>query len=284
MPAEGRTIKAKPLTGRKIRRARWLWQFKYKTRGLGLMAGEEGMGKSMILCWLIARLTKGELDGEYLGTPINVAIVATEDDFEDTIIPRLMAAGADLERVTEMVREERDVEGPISFPDDIRALKDLIQEKDIKLIVLDPFISRLSPRLDSHKDQQVRLALEPLSALAVDMDITLIGIIHVNKSGARNPLDAIMGSKAFSAVVRSTAMAIKTSDGDRLLCFPKNNNAPEQLSVAYAFGTLVVGTDPEDGSEIDAPFVTFGTRSNKTARDILEEARGDGSRAANRRA
>jgi len=39
------------------------------------------------------------LPGEWAGTLRDVIIVATEDSWDHTIVPRLMAAGADLERV-----------------------------------------------------------------------------------------------------------------------------------------------------------------------------------------
>ena len=43
-------------------------------------------------------ITRGTLDGEFHGTPRSV-IVATEDPWSETIVPRLIAAGADLNRV-----------------------------------------------------------------------------------------------------------------------------------------------------------------------------------------
>ena len=94
-----RTLKAEPLSDIRIQRLRWLWAYRYKVRSLGLLAGWEGLGKSLITCWLAAQVTKGELPGELEGKPGNVITVASEDDFEDTIVPRLMAAGADLTRV-----------------------------------------------------------------------------------------------------------------------------------------------------------------------------------------
>ena len=64
-------------------------------------------------------------------------------------------------------------------------------------------MSRLSDRIDTHRDAEVRLALEPLAALANRAGMSVLGIIHHNKSGSTDPLQVIMGSRAFTAVARS---------------------------------------------------------------------------------
>jgi len=70
---------------------------------------------------------------------------------------------------------------------------------DAALILLDPLLSRLDSSLDSHKDAEVRIALEPLVALADRSAAAVLGLIHVNKSGGQDPLDIVMGSRAFAA-------------------------------------------------------------------------------------
>src|SRR5262249_34453716 len=75
----------------------------YIPRGkLVLLAGDGGHGKSLITLHLIACLTTGRpcfgLEYEPL-PPCEALIVCCEDDYGDTVVPRLIAAGADLSKV-----------------------------------------------------------------------------------------------------------------------------------------------------------------------------------------
>jgi hypothetical protein len=45
-------------------------------------------------------------------------------------------------------------------------MRNVAREVDAVLLILDPLLSRLDDRLDTHKDADVRRALEPLVALA----------------------------------------------------------------------------------------------------------------------
>src|SRR5262249_21150306 len=77
----------------------WLWENRIPRGMLGLIAGREGVGKSLTLAWLIAQITRGRLAGDERGTPRKVIICATEDSFAHTIVPRMIAADADLAMV-----------------------------------------------------------------------------------------------------------------------------------------------------------------------------------------
>jgi hypothetical protein len=101
-------------------------------------------------------ITRGTLDGEFHGTPRSV-IVATEDPWSETIVPRLIAAGADLNRVYRCdVRDRKGAEiGPVELSVDLDQLRQLIAAHDVALIILDPLTSRLGAGLDTHKDAEV---------------------------------------------------------------------------------------------------------------------------------
>jgi hypothetical protein len=87
------------------------------------------------------------------------------------------------------------VHSEISMPQDLHDLEQRAVEVGAVLLVLDPLMSRLSDRLDTHRDAEVRLALEPLAALANRAHLAVLGIIHHNKSGSTDPLQVIMGSR-----------------------------------------------------------------------------------------
>jgi len=209
-----------------VRPVHWFWADRVPLGSLSLLAGREGIGKSTVAYQLAADLTRGSLPGTHLGTPKSVVVAATEDSWEHTIVPRLMAAGADLHRVLRVdVQTSEGLRSSVTLPRDTGALADLVTAEDVGLILLDPLMSRLDGKLDSHKDAEVRIALEPITDVADRTGAAVLGVIHVNKGRGADALDRIMGSKAFPAVARSVLFVMKDPDDEnlRLLGTPKNN-------------------------------------------------------------
>jgi len=151
---------------------------------LAVGAGREGTGKSTFGSWLTARLTTGTLPGATFGTPRVVLICTIEESWKQTVVPRLIAAGADLDKVGrfDVVMDEDD-ELSLSLPHDLELLEGAITEHDAAMVVLDPLMSLISDRIDSHRSREVRTALDPLARMAERTGATLFGICHFNKSG-----------------------------------------------------------------------------------------------------
>jgi archaellum biogenesis ATPase FlaH len=78
---------------------RWAWQNRIPLGAVTLLLGREGEGKGVFSSHLTARATHGQLEGDLHSRSVNVAVISVEDSPERAIVPRLMAAGADLERV-----------------------------------------------------------------------------------------------------------------------------------------------------------------------------------------
>jgi archaellum biogenesis ATPase FlaH len=256
------------LEDREMRRSRWLWDGRLPMGGLTLLAGREGEGKSTLAIRLMAETTRGTLEGEFYGEPKDVIIIATEDSYEYTIIPRLVAAGADMHRVhtITMLDDTESLQLPVHLPD----LETACEDYDVALIVMDPLLSRLSGNLDSHKDADVRRALEPLGKFADKMRASILGLIHLNKSGSTDPLTAVMASKAFTAFARAVlfAMVDPEDENRRLLGLVKSNLGPTNLpTLTYTFATEVVGYDEGD---IVATRIEWGEPSETSIRSALE--------------
>ena len=93
------------------------------------------------------------------------------------------------------------------------------------------------------------MALEPLTAFAKRAGVSVLGIIHVNKSGSGDSLNVIMGSRAFGAVARSVLMAVKNpEDGSCTFGLAKNNlGSKDQPAFRYQIvGEKVAETDEGD--------------------------------------
>lgn len=250
-----------------MRRARWTWAGRIPAGALTLLAGREGIGKSTIWAYLAAQITRGRLDGELAGQPRAVLVAATEDSWAHTLVPRLAAAGADLTLVFR-------IDDPGTYPEGVQDLVYAVNQHRAALIVLDPLMSRLDGKLDSHKDAEVRQALEPLVRAVEAIGVAIVALIHVNKSGKSDPLDTIMGSKAFTALPRSILYAIADSEDESLrhLTHVKCNLGPLVGTLPYRTRGIVVG---EDDGPIYAPVLDWGEEHDQGARDLLAATAGD---------
>lgn len=260
------------------RRVRWVWEGRLALGTLGLLAGPEGLGKSTLAYWIAARLTRGELPGETLGTPKAVFACASEDSWEHTIVPRLMAAKANLAQVYRIeVKRFDDITVGLSLPRDLADLEQAAKEHDPGLLILDPLMSRLSEKIDSHKDGDVRRALEPLVSVANNVEMAILGLIHHNKSGSTDPLSLVMASKAFTAVARSVHTVIKDPDDEteirRLFGTPKNNLGRTDLSV-MSFTITRWEFDTDDGPG-DTGQLVWGDDVDGTIADAIRRAADD---------
>lgn len=309
---QGRHLHAVRASGITPESCDWLWEhdgeFWIPLGGLVLLGGREGAGKSTWTARLVAQITNGKMKGEFLGQPRSVIISATEDAWPQTIIPRLMAAGADLDRVIRVDVIDGEVTSGMSLPHDVPALRKLILNEDVAMVVLDPLLSTIGGNgreLDTHKDSDVRKALEPISLVAAESRATFLGLIHQNKSTGGDMATRLMGSRAFAAVARavlvcaeddavedSAAMLDLDDDGaEALPAVPpasavaktrrflfgqiKNNLGPKvQTSVRYELVGHVVGNDEKTGKPIRTSRVQIlkDEHGNYVKADYIEDA------------
>jgi len=252
-----------------IRPVDWLWDGRIAQGTLALLAGREGIGKSTLAYSLAADITNGKLKGAFYGHPRSVIIIATEDDWSFTIIPRLKAAGADLNKVLQIEPNDPDEYG-ISLPRDIDELSEIAKDYDTGLILLDPLMSRLG-NLDTHKDSEVRQALEPLVKMAGKSKAAALGLIHVNKNGSTDPLNMLMGSRAFSAVARAVLFVVQDPEkpDTKVMMQAKNNLGRSDLpDLMYTLGSKVVGN--YEGKDIVSVALTWsGELAPGSAREMI---------------
>jgi predicted ATP-dependent serine protease len=180
---KGRFLELTSASDIKAQQVEWLWTADDIQGQIGLLAvgelflnaGREGIGKSVLTTQIAADLTKGRLSGAYWKKPQNVLIVASEDSWAHTIKPRLVAADADTKRILRVTMREDGHDVGLDLELDLEYLEKGITDRQAVLCIFDPLISRIRVRLDSHKDQHVRKALEPLAELAHETGCTMWG-------------------------------------------------------------------------------------------------------------
>lgn len=261
----------------------WLWDKRLPTGALTLIAGPEGTGKSTLAYTLAAKITCGTLTGGHQGTARAVLVAATEDSWARTIVPRLMAAGADLNLVYRIeVVTALGTGGYLTLPKDVPGMEEAVVETGAVMLLLDPLMSRLEAGLDSHKDAETRRALEPIAATAESTGLTVVGLIHFNKSGAGEVLNNVMASKAFTAVARSVSTVIRDPNDDtgrtRIFGTPKNNLGPDDLPllpfhlVEHTFTNVY-------GDQVVTSRVEWLAEQHGNMDDLLRQARDTGDQS-----
>jgi len=201
----------------------------------------------------------------------NVVIWTGEDDVCDTLTPRLMAMGADLDKVhfIQAMKTGND-ERPFEPSSDMPFLKNAIEKiGDVKVLIIDPIVSVVKG--DSHKNAEVRKELTPLVHMAEQVGFAIIGITHFSKgTSGREPIERITGSLAFGAVARVVLVASKTKneDGDDIRIFlrAKSNIGIDEGGFEYSLESAT--TD----NGIETSRVLWGSPIEGSARDLLGEA------------
>jgi putative DNA primase/helicase len=259
----------------------WLWPNWVAVGKVSVLAGEGGHGKSTILCDLASRATTGSRwpDGGTAGPAGGVIILAAEDDVGDTLVPRLMAAGADLARVfvIRSVRDENHRKRGFSIQADLERLEDEIRKRaNVRLIIIDPVSSYLG-QVDSHKNAEVRAVLEPLGEMAARMRVAVICNNHFSKGGG-NANSRVIGSVAFVNQARAAFVVVPdVDDKSRMLLIPsKMNVAPIGHGLAYRIEGCLIRSE---GSEIATSRIMYeGTLVTISADQALAAFSGNGER------
>lgn len=223
----------------------WLWHG-YLARGkVHIMAGAPSTGKTTLATGLIATVTCGGRwpDGSQ-AAPGSALIWSGEDSPADTLVPRLIAAGADLTKVR-FVGSVTDGSGPRPFDpaQDFFALQASAAEiPDLAIVLVDPIVSAIAG--DGHKGNDVRRGLQPLVNFAHQLGCAVLGISHFSKGTAgRDPVERVTGSIAFGALARvvlATAKLPEADGGGRILVRAKSNLGPDGGGFRYGIAPVEI--------------------------------------------
>jgi hypothetical protein len=219
-----------PASSIRIDRPRWVWDKRIPIGGTTLMPGREGLGKTLLACWLAARLTRGQLSGEWTSRPAHVVYVGHEDDRASVLIPRLSAAGADLDRFHFV---DIPSGGTFSLSIDLDALADVVSDAgyDVALVIVDPLDSHLGA-IDSHKKAEVQTTVARLADLVQQLRCGGLGLAHFNKVATTDLLTKVVGSVGFTTSVRSVlAVGEHPQDPMERVCVLAKANMTDRTEV-----------------------------------------------------
>jgi len=262
-----RRVELTPASEIRSERIRWIWKDRMPRRSLVVVCGEKGLGKSILTnAKLAADLTRGVLDGELRGTPADVLVATAEDDWRSVVKPRLMAHGADVDRVHRVrTRSEDDSEALLTLPADVTRLEEQTRVlrdagRTVAALVVDPIGAFLADGTDTHRDASVRRALAPLAAMAEHLDLVVVVVAHLTKDESSRLINRVSGAGAFVNAARSVlAFARDPGDGDgeqgveRVLVHVASNWGRYAPTLAWRVESRQIEVD--DGSRADVGYL-----------------------------
>ncbi len=266
-----RRLKLTKASAVRTERIEWLVDCWVPKASVTLLAGREGIGKSTIAVDWAAQATTGQLTGE----PMTVGYVVTEDSRSHTVVPRLKAAGANLDRVLFIDADIPDADDPtvrydgvLDLPQDFPILAETIRDEQIGLLILDAAKSVMSAKLDGNSDTAIRQFLEPMHRTAQDTGCTFIGLAHFGKRETADTGKLILGSSAWSQVARSVVSVAQDREAGTLKVWnSKANLAPRTRTVEAEVVTETITTD--DGQTTDVGRIRWGAECEEDGSALL---------------
>ena len=211
----------------------WLWHPYIPFGKLTIIQGDPGEGKTTLALRLAAACSTGiPLPGMESMEPFNVIYQSAEDGMGDTIKPRLMEAGADLDRVLSIVEDKKQ----LSLLDE--RIEKAIREHNARLMILDPIQGYIGSRVDINRANEIRTVLKSVSSVSERTGCAIVLIGHLNKASGSSSAYRGLGSIDFRAAARSVLLIgrVKNDPTVRVIVHDKSSLAPEGKSLAFGLG------------------------------------------------
>ena len=277
----------------------WFFRPLLVAGGLNMLIGMPDVGKGVVVTDITARKSRGEawppFEGVRQDNPRgSVAVLSMEDNAETTIVPRLVAAGADLNRVLIVEGVYRPSEGGERVRDafdiarDVERLEALRRANpDLSLVTIDPMDSYINAKVDTNIGNKARAALWPLKEWAESTGVTVLIVHHFNKTMTTNAMDKVSGARSFGALPRSVWAIGRDEMGERTIIAPVKMNLvkqDEKRSRAFRIESSQVNPDMpvvtwcDDGADITASELLGAkvSRAKDEAADWLRDMLADG--------
>lgn len=232
-PSKPETVKIIRMSDVELTPVDWLWKPYLPFGKLSVLQGNPGEGKTYFAMHLAAACTNGKLlpNMERM-EPFNVIYQTAEDGLGDTVKPRLIEAGADLDRV--LVIDDSEVQLTLS---DERIERAII-ENNARLVIIDPIQAYLGADVDMNRANEVRPIFMRLGQVAQRTGCAILLIGHLNKAAGMQSLQRGLGSIDIAAAVRSVMFIGKLRHDPtmRILTHEKSSLAPPGVSLAFSLG------------------------------------------------
>jgi len=216
-----------------LQEVNWLWYPYIPFGKISIIQGDPGEGKTTLALRLAAACSTGRtFPGMEIAEPFNVIYQTAEDGLGDTIKPRLMEAGADQDRVLNIVENT----SSLTLLD--KRIETAIIQTDAKLMILDPIQGYLGGKVDMNRANEIRSVLKNVASVAERTSCAIVLVGHLNKAAGASSAYRGLGSIDFRATARSVLLVgrMKKEPNVRVIVHDKSSLAPEGKSLAFSLG------------------------------------------------
>ena len=240
-----------------------------------VVQGESGIGKSTFLLNLAARLSNGEhmpfAESDSPADRGNILYFNSEDDIEETINPRLIAMGADLERF--ILPDE-----PFYLDNDCKRLENTIREFGIRLVIIDPLTAVLSPKHNMNIAQSVGNLMRGLSRVAFTTDCAIVVVCHMTKSSSGKEIDRHLGSSDIINAARSVISATREDDNSEVITVKHLKSTLAKRAKPFYYEIIGNGIIEFMSVDIECTEDTTSTNKIETAKNMLLQLLSNGEK------
>ena len=237
---------------------------------VSLLGADGGTGKGIWQAQLIAYVTAGKTSGFFPLPPQQtgkVLLLAGEDDPGKVLKARLLAAGADMNRVLVLTADDYfgKTGQPLTLKD--QALADFAAKAGPLLLIVDPLQSFLPSDVEMASRNQMRSALLPLRAIAAKQGCAVLIVMHSNKKQGVSDRKRLADSSDIWDMARSVLMMGRSnSDGKIYLSHEKSSYSRPQQTVLLHIEAVEL-----DG--VRTAQAVFDGYTDKKDADFIEERR-----------
>ena len=264
--AELQLVRASDITPKEVK---WLWYPYIPFGKVTLLQGDPGDGKSQLMLAVSALVSKGKplpfADEEDAHEPMTVIYQTTEDDADDTVVPRFIASDGDRDRLL-FIRED---EKNLTFGDD--RIRSAIVQSGAKLLILDPLSSYIGDDCSLNAANETRAAFNHLIGVAKDTGCAIVIIAHMNKLRETSPLYRTSGSIDIAGVARSilaiTRTPNKENPNERVMVQVKSNLAPTGSAILFEVGENGIGFLDEIEMTADQAFSAIAPKTGRPSEE-----------------
>lgn len=269
----GRRARVEWATDIRPRRQEWLVEKRIPIGTVSALAGRGGVGKTSYALHWAAQLSNGTLPGKYYGQPRATLVWSGEDPWDTVLVPRLLAAGADLSKIGRLaidtVVDDTTSEVTPRLPLDAGAIREAINDAGAALVIIDPIASTMSG--DLHREADVRAAVDALARVAETTGAVVMYVRHFGKGGG-NASDKMSGSHAFRDAARSVFLfAVDDQDDGRVIVTQDKGNYAPPGSESFAYRLENTTVDTDDGPADVARVVDLGV-CDVSVDDVINRA------------
>jgi putative DNA primase/helicase len=228
-------------------RVKWLWPGRIPIGSITLLAGDPGLGKSLVALDIAARLTSGApwpdvacspqsetSEPHSPALPASALLLTAEDDLFHTVQPRFAALGGDATKFLVLpafgwdLKSENVTERPIDLQNDFTRIRYLLEATPAcRLIIVDPINAFVN-------GGNLQWLLKSLAEIARKQRLAVLAINHLRKK-AGAAIYRAMGGLAYVSAARAVWLISKDPDDPRrrLMLPIKNNLAEARTGLAY---------------------------------------------------